>query len=870
MSEASANLAIPSSSPGTASAGPAHSSIPEPFRHCYRIGIIGSKSSGKTCLLAALGMARRPNSSGYTAVKIPAEDVNNIGLCDGDKWIKDAIDALENGRWPSPNSHERVTVRFQFTDGQTRKKYVEIVDYSGELLNPEAAQADVAKRLRQMFREMDGLVVLAEHPLQGRDSSKVDSDLNGLLGVISLLHGGQKNTKSAERQIPISMVVNKWDRSPQFEASIRSESDARVMLKDFLSSEPQPFHASVERMLRPASGDRIKSFAVSAVGDVRLEGEGDQAFELPPLKGTLNSFGVEEPFLWIIQQRDEIDIDEQELSIDRKTNRFRPPWLPCLRHPHFHTTLSRFDVGTPEASRMANVLRKSHRLAFRQTGLYALVITVALLLWEGFQDRQGHVNAEQCIKSPAEESGWPKGIAWLSTYGRSNSLRHTLYSMAILSKQSALDRAIQVTVQKDDEAFALVTKLEQNGLPQDGNPVAEDILTEIERMANEQLLGFPNSLHNDSRKGIVAKVKDVRDAKEFEKKLNEWKQKLDSLVPVKGDRINILQAKLEDVKSLEANVTAAKTVPLSGELRERWIKLSKNATAVHDGIVRKIPVVNLNAEIQLAMDADDYLKAADLLVSVEFQKNPNLGLLNGFQLNLGNKIQERVDVLSKQGESWKDAVEHAEMFLDPARRGVVPGPVEKSIKTTIEKEKERGDGYLYDLAQKNRNTESLRNYAQNAPLKSMGKEVESYTQWLQQRTVPRKLTFHLVKITWAPEMKKGWGGKTWIKLFVNGNGDKRNGDAEDDPRKGITANKDGIRSVDVELAQKESVDINVQSWHLPSMWGASEKLSDGKKNVSPEDLNKLPAILDKAGNLIEIKVAGVFPEPLLPPWHPQQ
>ena len=186
-------------------------------RHCYRIGVIGSKSSGKSCLLAALSMARNPNIHGYTATRIAVEDTNNADLCKGNEWADKATLFLENGKWPEPTPHERASVRFKFTDGRTRQKNVELIDYSGELLNPDVAQSELAKRLREVLREMDGLIVLAEYPLQGENPSKLEKSLNGLLGVFALLNvGHKKHPNVVTRQTPIAMIVNKWDRSPYY------------------------------------------------------------------------------------------------------------------------------------------------------------------------------------------------------------------------------------------------------------------------------------------------------------------------------------------------------------------------------------------------------------------------------------------------------------------------------------------------------------------------------------------------------------------------------------------------------------------------------------------------------------------------------
>jgi hypothetical protein len=870
MSEPSTTLQVVRFSTATTQSEAAPQKLPGCSSHWYRIGIIGSKSTGKTCLLAALGMARNPNASGCTASKLPVGDVTDTAMSSGDEWINHAIKALEDGKWPEPNPNidRHLSVRFRFTDGQTREKMVELFDYSGELLNPKEAHADLAKRLRMLLQKMDGLIVLAEHPLSGRDSSEVEKALNGLLQVFGLLvEDRRKNPDSAERQIPIAMIVNKWDRSPHFDANSDGKTQSRVMSEAFLASLPPPFHASVEMALRPAAPpDCFKTFAVSAVGAVRCEDFGGEMREMPPAKGRLSSLGVEDPFLWVIQKRDEIDIAEQEQSIKRGSNWLLPPYPAWLRHRGFRELRARYSSSTPEGERMTSIARRSVFLAVRQMFVYLGVILAA----EGVHDGWRHAWAEVSIKNSALESGWQKGTAWLRDYGISSPLRHTLYSRTVLTKLAARERVIQVCEEKDKEAWNSIPKLSSSGVP-----LEEGRLADSEKMAIEQMDQFPNSPFNDARKAVIAKVKHLREDLAFEKRLGGWEQQLESLSPKQGEsNPEIIQIHLKDLATLATNVRETTDVPLDGLLRERWKKLVTEMGIVRKTLAEKGSALDLAAKIRQSMDADDYLQVADLLTSEEFRKNPDSNLLNKFQLSLCKHVQEKANTLSKQGENWDDAVQYAEKFLEPARRDVVTPALLPSIKNTVNNARSQGDRYLYDLAQKNKNNDTLDHYLQNAPLQSMAAEVANYRKWLDDREALRNLTFRVVKIVWDGNHKKGWGGYTALKFYVNGSGDSRNNDKTDCSRADITSDGNGMRAVSVNnLAQRDNVEIVFQAWHVEwhviggEQW---EKLGSVTQNLSPEDLVKQPVIFDSAGDRIELLVEGVKGEPELHSWHSAQ
>ena len=829
-------------------------------RHCYRIGVVGSKSSGKSCLLAALSMARNPNIHGYTATRIAVEDTSNADLCKGNEWADKATLFLENGKWPEPTPHERASVRFKFTDGLTRQKNVELIDYSGELLNPDVAQSELAKRLREVLREMDGLIVLAEYPLQGENPSKLEKSLNGLLGVFALLNvGHKKHPNTVTRQIPIAMIVNKWDRSPYFDTSPSGQGEACETLEKFLASEPRPFHASVASALGPAAGGWFKSFAVSAVGAVRREGAGDQVREMPPGKGTLASFGLEEPFLWVIQQRDDIDIAEQEQSLKRWFTWLLPPWPHWLRNHGFSALLARFDSITPEGARMTSIQRKSWSLVVRQSLICAMVVLVCEACWDGVR----HRDAEQSIKNPGQGSGWQAGTAWLSDYGRSNQLRHMLYSTVFLSKQSALNRANQVWDEKDKEAFDSIPKL-----PQDGGPDAGGNLAEAEGMAREQVILFPNSPRNPERQEIIARVQTIRASQEFEKQLAAWHQLLDALRP---EAQGGLQSKLNDLAALVMEIRDSKDVPMGGRLRDKWKAVLNETDSVRDKLVEMKTGKDLADKIRQAEEAEDYLKACDLLADEVSKPTFNPQSLTDFRLKLPKWVNGKCETLSKQGENWEGAVQYAEQFLEPSRRVVVTDTIITSIKNTILNAKVEGDKYLYDLACENRNNETLDKYLQNAPLQSMVSEVDNYRNWLVERDKPRNLTFRAVEIKWANDQKKGVFGSTVLKLFVNGVGDERNGDKTDCPRAGVTADKQGIRNVSVDnLIQWKKARIQFQSWHVEWHVNGGErwdKLSLYDGGISPEALLTQPQVTDSANNQIRIAMTGALPEPLLSSWH---
>ncbi len=835
--------------------------------HYYRLGIVGSKASGKTCLLAALSMARTPNPSGCTAVRLAVEKSAAASFRDGDDWINSAVQALARGEWPepTPNEDRRRSLRFRFTDGKTRQKYVELFDYSGELLNPAAADSVLAERLRETLREVDGLLVLAEHPSSEQDAKRLEHDLNGLLRVFSLLNDERRRQPGkAERQVPIALLVNKWDRSPHFDPALSFDSQLAVLAEKFLKQTPPPFHQTVANTLRPAADECFKVFPVSAIRPTRQE----DGSEVPPTGGALRSMGAEDPFLWLIECVDDRALKQQRQHLFRLASWWMPPLRSFLLRSDFKAVKSRFESHTPEGRRAACLSWWARLLTLRQLALwlgFVMAVECGIDFWQ-------HRTALSQIESSVEQDGWQKGVSWFRLYGESSPLRHPLYDYR-LPKREALEKANEVLSQKDHDAFEIVEQLINEAKPKDAvKPHDAGKLQDAGKLAREQLATFPNSPLVDQRAAVIAEVERLRVELEFEKQLGAWEKKLSDLKKKKVSTTGLILEILDETQKIEGDVRDAENVPLQGRLRDKWGDLLNKAASPSEDVVsvksvrerwaQKLKSASTRDEIEQAIASGNYLEAADLLAA-EPAAHPDL--LNKFQLNLPTWLRDKANGLAEKGAKWADAVEEVEKFLQPSRRPVLTPVMQTSIEEIMQGTKRDGDKFLYDLALKARNNPSLDQYLSSAPLKSMAVEVSAYRQWLEDRQKPRAMTFRLIKIEWHSSQKAGLTDKTKIKLFVNGQGDSRNADEEKYWREGTTAISGGLRSVELSgSSQAETVKLNFQTWNV--WWGDTSKSSLDRER-SAEDWVKSPTVSDSAGNTLEINVDGVLPEPHLPAWH---
>jgi len=168
-------------------------SVSNKYQKAYRFAVYGRAASGKTCILAALAMKCIAHPSKYTSTWIlepanipkPQGDPETWDIKEpasayhlGKMWLEKAIERLTLGELPPPNPNRGEPLRYlyHFTTPDHRTYPIELIDYSGELIDPAISNDEMAKRLREHLRTMDGILVLAEVP-HPRDERKLPTGL---------------------------------------------------------------------------------------------------------------------------------------------------------------------------------------------------------------------------------------------------------------------------------------------------------------------------------------------------------------------------------------------------------------------------------------------------------------------------------------------------------------------------------------------------------------------------------------------------------------------------------------------------------------------------------------------------------------------
>ena len=282
-------------------------------RKVYRFGLYGGRSSGKTCILTAMGMSRRQNPLGYACKWIqetpdhplPAgdesvwktEDPYHLGV----RWLRQARNKLEGGGVPEPNPERGLlALRFEFAMPDRGRLRIELIDYSGELITRTSAQ--LASDLRAHMQVCDGMLLLGEAHRDNRSLAPLASDLENLKEAISILFAERDDRP--QQDWPIAFLLNKWDRQGQIDFESPEHEDSR--LQTFLENLDVPHVSLIQMVTNVVKPENIKLFPVSAFGESEILPSGE---EVPRRNGPLlQSFRLEDPFVWLAERRDQLDV----------------------------------------------------------------------------------------------------------------------------------------------------------------------------------------------------------------------------------------------------------------------------------------------------------------------------------------------------------------------------------------------------------------------------------------------------------------------------------------------------------------------------------------------------------------------------------
>lgn len=415
-----------------------------------KFALYGRKSSGKTCILAALSMAHL-QANGFTVSRIPYPENqgNNENWDRAAKRLDETIEAIQSGNRVNATDKffdpDPFLFRFATSDHETFD--IELIDYSGELIDPAKTQDDLVAALRNRMKQMDALFILVEIPKSGaEDPNKECVELIKLNEAIHTIE--TKAGPGGHFSIPISLLLTKFDR-----LLLEGETgftDQKKAADDFLSSPRGSFAKTFRDSLNNIAREGyFRIFPISAFGKSTV-GDSTQ-IERPVQLNPLHSLGLEDPFIWASRLIAECRFQAIKSHLD-SVSAFKPWSLPSPFSPiSSQASEALYLVGSEKRPSAEALLNKTYRAKMFFV-VWSIMTVVCLFLGvETLFDKMRLREIASHVSDLSTKSGkLQSDIDWLKTYSSSSDARHMASRLFLLtrSESSSFAKSIQESMER--------------------------------------------------------------------------------------------------------------------------------------------------------------------------------------------------------------------------------------------------------------------------------------------------------------------------------------------------------------------------------------------------------------------------------------
>ncbi|MEI7912290.1 MAG: hypothetical protein WCK77_21875 [Verrucomicrobiota bacterium] len=831
----------------------------------YRFGLSGLSSGGKTCLLAALGLPRVAHPNGLTAIPLPVPKMAARHLKDGRAWLDIACEALSKGGVPPPTVFDNIgqlTLRYKFTDGCQREAFVELVDYSGELLDSSLSQSDLAGQLRRYLAEVDGFLFVAEHPKAGESAGDLASYLHHLREALALLRDETNGSGNAPAT-PIALLVNKWDRGGPLSRTPNAHDEEVCKLKAFLESEPLPPHAGLLADLTAASWGECRAFPVSAFGEavsVPSDRPGEYIEKPAQVTPELPSFGIEEPFLWLIQQRDRCDADALEAA-SRRWSLWFSPWRSRRCSRNAKRLATRMSVASPEISRVQRVQTRLKR----RFGAHVLWLVLIYLLGDMSLDVIHFRQARAAMGNPADKDGWTNAEAWFTNYAEASPLRHVLHRRFILSNDAASEKLLSARTLRDETLWNTVTDCQ--------DPAARV------RLADDYIRAFPQGVHRSAALKLLTEAETGQARRQLRAQLEALQSRLDGLMAevsqAEKSQPPDFKSVSDKLPSLDRDVKNVPDMKVADEpLSKKWLNIVAGVGAIRAKIAGPVAAGEKRKKYYDLVKGNKWVEAGDELAGLPAEYSD---LRTHFRDNVMPQVEAgAMKVLGWNGAGWNESLVFVKEFRTLQLRPLLPEGARERMDELVTGIKQKGDRYMYSSCSDLGGSIPFSNYLDNAPLGSMREVVQNWLHFIDLRERKNTYRVGISRIKWGDKAKNAASfynteNRIWISvgeaIKKSTLWDNRKGDYKPNDREKFAVEVRGVLAGDQQT-------VSLKLWYKGRYWDYS--LGDFELKSSIEGLQDLTRDLkgseygpNTATLWVEVFDNGhwrEFKRPALPPW----
>ncbi|MDR3110601.1 MAG: hypothetical protein LBU65_13105 [Planctomycetaceae bacterium] len=685
----------------------------------YKFALYGLSGSGKTCTLTAMSMGgkRRPTETG----EVCGAYIDEFGSDQMREWAKELAAyerGLEHGDLPNPtppDADNPPRYRFTLSSKTQGEFYVEIIDYAGELINPDLLNNnnnEFTKKIREKMRNLDGILVLAITPEKGERTSEIPNEIGKLQTAFSSLIG----TMEGERQCPVALILTKWDRYSDIPVNALAAEQNNVTQ---FFADNQMYWGLRQALESSIGKEHFAVFPMSGLGKC-VNGK-------PVKVNPLQSFGVPFPFCWLAEQINTMEVERLEkLELPNQwipliTSQRLPRWMRKWNKTDDVKNLSETLINrlpkkeTEKVDKIKKVRKKVFWNVCIRTSMFCVMLWGIITGFHTFQDlsrfRAAHTAINKSQTSPDELLGWQK---YLESY-RNESYFPFLHLHWFWWRSQALTYIETIKQKTDDDAFMTI---------RDTANSADKV-----KLGEQYEKDYPNGRHKSEVNKIVTSAKAELYLQENEAAL----VKLDTLYAnakktEKESDFNIL------ISEGDKNTFFPYPDYATGEQRQKRHSIIQEARLALNVIILTKNWEDFEKDVNASFNVGNLKSAFEALTGWKKRDDKWQTLCK----DIINRTDEKVnDMIKNYGTSYERTVSMVKEIVEAGQKlsnvDVNNGAdtLLQSLNRKIEELNYKWDKSFYDKVKNDRTETVCNNYLNSAPLGTMRGEVQQYKKYLQ-------------------------------------------------------------------------------------------------------------------------------------------
>jgi hypothetical protein len=564
----------------------------------------------------------------------------------------------------------------------------------------------------------------------------------------------------------------------------------------------------------------------------------------------MQSFGLEDGFIWAAQRRDTIDIARFKERISEKSSgRFLKNAtiflsLPLIREGR--ALAERFPAESPERKRITKDLKQFFTSIASNALCFLAILFSIFIMGEGIRDNFRYRSILSTHSDPQASLQHLKDDEdWLASYYRAPFYRH------VISRR---------LVMKSNEAMAKLSSFRERREELLWRPVEEetDELVRVD-LARKYLQQFgENGIYYDLASSIITETAQAKKYLENQIHLTKITTAFESAL-LKGAQSE------EELENLYQQLL---TLPFPDAVSADLYAQQK---ALLEQIgTERIELAKDKGKEKWLIDRDKYHEAmrdGDIVMAVEFldrlldqtvARDETEKLMADFQKRAVNEFNKSINIKSSK-KLWGQARNMIQQALDNRQLVAQLGARQlKQLRSMHGAVDIAEDKDLYSLVVKYKTREHVTQYLRYAPLKKMGRSVTRYQQYLDRLSNPLNLKLVLANINWGGSCKNS-------DFFVTFNGKTIIEKTGFRPPKGDVSSQVGSTQFRAKLSDIAKVYAKIT---CSARW-RGKNTAEVNWEGAVGNLRGLRLKLDSKGFItrtITFTLSGLPEEPVLPTW----